>query len=41
MIELNKKYSGKQLAEELFDITSGTFRAHKQTYLDYMSEFYE
>lgn len=41
MIELNKKYSGKKLAEELFQISDGTFRTHKQKYLDYMSEFYE
>lgn len=41
MIELNRKYSGKELAKELFDISDGTFRNSKQEYLDYMSEFYE
>ena len=41
MVELNKKYSGKELAEQLFDISAGTFRNQKQKYLDYMSEFYE
>lgn len=41
MIELNRKYSGKELATELFDISDGTFRNSKQEYLDYMSDFYE
>jgi len=41
MVKLNKKYSGKELAEELFNISAGTFRNQKQKYLDYMSEFYE
>ena len=41
MIELNRKYSGKELAKELFNISDGTFRNSKQEYLDYMSEFYE
>jgi len=41
MVELNKKYSGKELAKELFNISDGTFRNSKQEYLNYMSEFYE
>ena len=41
MIELHKKYSGKELAELLFEVSANTFNAHKQEYLIYMSEFYE
>lgn len=41
MIELNKKYSGKQLAELLFNVSPGTFRNDKESYLNYMSEFFE
>lgn len=41
MIELNKKYSGKQLAELLFNVSPGTFRNDKESYLKYMSEFFE
>lgn len=41
MIELNRKYTGKELAENLFEIKPNTFRKSKDKYLQYMSEFFE
>lgn len=41
MIELNKKYTGKDLASELFNIANGTFKNDKEGYLEYMSDFFE
>ena len=41
MIELNKKYSGKEVAKELFNISPNTFNVHKEDYIKYMDQFFE
>lgn len=40
-IELNKKYSNKFIAENLFKVKAGTFANHKQKYLQHLSLYYE
>ena len=37
---LNKPYTGAKLAKEIFNISSNTFYAHKEEYLDYLSNFF-
>lgn len=38
--ELNVPYSGAKLARELFNISSNTFYAHKEDYLNYLSKYF-
>jgi len=38
--ELNVPYSGAELARELFNISSNTFYAHKEDYLNYLSKYF-
>jgi len=41
MVELNVPYGAKELADNLFGVSYGTFRNNKQKYLDKLSECYE
>lgn len=40
MIELNVPYTGKDLADEL-NIPYGSFRVHKDKYIDLFNKYYE
>lgn len=41
MIELDKLYSPKEIAQELFKISPKTFSNKRQEYLDYLGQYYE
>ena len=40
-IELNKPYSQKQIAEDLFHVKSTSFSNKKQMYLDHLGQYYD
>lgn len=41
MLELNHGYTAQELAENLFEVSYGTFRNNKGKYLDQLSNCYE
>lgn len=41
MIELNKPYSSKELAQLVFNVSAKTFSNRRDYYLERLSEYYE